>query len=282
MDLVVLKIILLAVMTIVMIVFGLIPMKILKVLSTKSFERRAGIIISMLSCFAGGVFLGVCFLDLMPDALESYGEWKEEAGIKSEYPFVPLFFMVGFYIVNIIEEVVGKFCGHDHEMPGERNHAATLVSHVSNNMNGYVVGAQDNGNNAKAVVKSLTFVLALMFHASLEGFAFGVQTSTISVTTLFGGIIVHKAVVAFSVGTKLAEAHPHRPWVVIFLIVLVSLVTPLGGGIGIALENSDMDELTKNAVTCILVSLSLGTFIHITFFEVSESLVTSLFPIIAN
>ncbi|KHJ85729.1 hypothetical protein OESDEN_14537 [Oesophagostomum dentatum] len=63
-------------------------------------------------------------------------------------------------------------------------------------------------NNAKAVVKSLTFVLALMFHASLEGFAFGVQ-------------------------------------------------------------NSDMDELTKNAVTCILVSLSLGTFIHITFFEPS-------------
>ncbi|EYC23600.1 hypothetical protein Y032_0015g2739 [Ancylostoma ceylanicum] len=89
-----------------------------------------------------------------------------------------------------------------------------------------------------------------------------------SVASLFAGIIVHKAVVSFSVGMRLAEAHPHRPWIVVGLILLVALVTPLGGSIGIILENSQMDLVTKDLVTCILVSLALGTFIYITFYEI--------------
>ncbi|KAL6736192.1 hypothetical protein Aduo_006573 [Ancylostoma duodenale] len=268
MNIAVLKGILLAVMAIITIIFGLIPMKLMKVLSGKTgkFEKRASFIVSMLSCFAGGVFLGVCFLDLLPDALESFDSWKAAAHFHSHYPIVPLTFMVGFFVVNIFEEIVGKFCGHEDERDTRKKHAATFVSTTSDAEN-LCVETESVSSNV-AIVKSLTFVLALMFHASLEGFAFGVQQSTMSVASLFAGIIVHKAVVSFSVGMRLAEAHPHRPWIVVGLIVLVALVTPLGGSIGIILENSQMDMVTKDLVTCILVSLALGTFIYITFYEI--------------
>ncbi|KAK6738173.1 hypothetical protein RB195_020341 [Necator americanus] len=268
MDIVALKGILLAVMSAITIIFGLIPMKVMKTLSGKTgaFEQRASFIVSLLSCFAGGVFLGVCFLDLLPDAMESFEGWKESAGFKSDYPFVPLMFMIGFYAVSILEEIIGRFCGHEKERDQRRKHAATFVSTTSSIEDGCL--ETESINSKVAIVKSLTFVLALMFHASLEGFAFGVQQSTISVASLFFGIIVHKAVVSFSVGMRLAEAHPHRPAVVVALVALVALVTPLGGVIGILIENSNMDLLTKDAVTCVLVSLALGTFIYITFYEI--------------
>lgn len=55
------------------------------------------------------------------------------------------------------------------------------------------------------MVNSLTFVVAFLFHVGLEGFAFGVQDSLGSITTLFFGIIIHKAVVCFSIGLSLSS-----------------------------------------------------------------------------
>ncbi|VDL64361.1 unnamed protein product [Nippostrongylus brasiliensis] len=234
MNIVVLKCILLGVMALTTVVFGLIPIKLMAILSNKSgkAEQRASFVISLLSCFAGGVFLAVCFLDLMPDANSAYDEWAKSADYTSDYPFVPLFFCVGFFVVKLLEEIIGKFCGHEEHVEERRKHAATFVSVVENNTSEF-----DDSCSMK-IVKSLTFVVALMFHASLEGFAFGVQETTISVASLFCGIIVHKAVVSFSVGMRLVEAHPNRLWVVVILVVAIALVTPIGGVIGIVLEVS--------------------------------------------
>ncbi|PIO63305.1 hypothetical protein TELCIR_15096 [Teladorsagia circumcincta] len=70
MNITALKGVLLGVMAITTILFGIIPLKVMEMLAGKSgkVERRASFIISLLSCFAGGVFLAVCFLDMMPDA----------------------------------------------------------------------------------------------------------------------------------------------------------------------------------------------------------------------
>ncbi|PIO63304.1 hypothetical protein TELCIR_15095 [Teladorsagia circumcincta] len=67
---------------------------------------------------------------------------------------------------------------------------------------------------------------------------------------------------------RLIEAHPNRRWLVVTLICIVALVTPIGGTMGIILEDSAMNGQTKDAVTCVLLSLALGTFIYITFFEI--------------
>ncbi|KJH45641.1 metal cation transporter, ZIP family [Dictyocaulus viviparus] len=240
MNIIILKAILLGVMVIITVIFGLIPIKLLQFLTTKSgiVENRASFIVSILSCFAGGVFLGVCFLDLLPDAYSSYSNWKAWSKFDSDYPFVSLIFVSGFFIVKIFEEIIGKFCGPESERNERRRHLSTFVS-VENDFECRNAEHQQVNKNVD-IAKSLTFIIALMFHASLEGFAFGVQRTLPSVASLFCGIIVHKAIVSFSVGMRLFEAHSDRIWLPIVCIVSVALVTPLGGTIGIVLEDPQM------------------------------------------
>ncbi|VDK28450.1 unnamed protein product [Gongylonema pulchrum] len=90
----------------------------------------------------------------------------------------------------------------------------------------------------------------------------------LSVTTLFLGIIVHKSVVAFSIGMNLIRNHPGKIFFVIFLVIIVALTAPVGGLIGIALEGAEIGEQPRNIVTAVFTSLAIGTFIYITFFEI--------------
>ncbi|CAJ0604933.1 unnamed protein product [Cylicocyclus nassatus] len=266
MDVTLLKAILLAVISLVTLGFGLLPLKVMAILSHKQgkYAETAALATSLLSCFSGGVFLGVCFLDLLPGALESFESFKKDAQWETEYPWVPLLFMIGFFMVNIFETMIAKSFGHADAWHARRKCTTTY----SPDANVEEACDTDSIDSRVAIVRSLTFVLALMFHSSLEGFAFGVQHSTVSVASLFCGIIAHKAVVAFSVGTKLAEAHPNKKWIVVVLISALALVASLGGVIGIILQNSSMDMEVKDGVICLLVTLSLGTFIYITFFEI--------------
>lgn len=49
----------------------------------------------------------------LDDFSESFLSWKTASGFDSDYPYVPLFFSVGFFMVKLLEEVIGKFCGHE-------------------------------------------------------------------------------------------------------------------------------------------------------------------------
>uniref|UniRef100_A0A1I7XDW3 Zinc transporter ZIP3 n=1 Tax=Heterorhabditis bacteriophora TaxID=37862 RepID=A0A1I7XDW3_HETBA len=218
MSITVVKCILLSIMALVTLVFGLAPIKVLSTLQygSSGLNAYASLVISLLSCFAGGVFLGVCFLDLMPDALE--------------------------------DEVY-------------RVRAATYLTNGQAELGSVNRKEKETG---KSVVKSITLVMALLFHASLEGFAFGVQ----AISSLFFGIIVHKAVVSFSVGMRLVQAHPDRFWLVFILILTIALIAPFGGAIGIIVEGSKINMVTKNIVTCVLLCIALGTFIYLTFMEI--------------
>ncbi|VDO50418.1 unnamed protein product [Haemonchus placei] len=202
MNIVVLKALLLGVMAATTVLFGVIPLKVIvfQILSRKSgkFEQRASFTISLLSCFAGGVFLAVCFLDILPEAYESYESWKTAAKYKSEYPFVPLMFTIGFFLVRLLEEIVDRFCGHE-------EYAWVIFTHLN------------------------------------------MDDTTVSVASLFFGIIVHKAVVSFSVGMRLAEAHTHRRWLVVALICAFAIVAPIGGAVGIVLQVREV--ILKNRYT---------------------------------
>ncbi|VDP23915.1 unnamed protein product [Onchocerca flexuosa] len=94
------------------------------------------------------------------------------------------------------------------------------------------------------------------------------QHTMFSITTLFLGIIVHKSLVAFSIGMNLIKTHPSKIYFVISLVIFVALMSPIGGLIGIALEGAKFDQQSQNLVTAIASSLANGTFIYITFFEI--------------
>ena len=92
--------------------------------------------ISLLSCFSGGVFIGACFLDLIPDVDEIFQQVfrfknifetqkfiffsvlmnskvledvKTEYGITTDFPVVPFIVVVGFMLILIIEQTVLHF-----------------------------------------------------------------------------------------------------------------------------------------------------------------------------
>lgn len=69
-------------------------------------------------------------------------------------------------------------------------------------------------------------------------FFWSFQDSTLSAVTLFFGIIVHKAVVTFSIGMRLVRSHPDRRFLIIGLIIFVAFTAPIGGIIGIAVQVS--------------------------------------------
>lgn len=66
MELFVLKILLIISMVVISLTCGLIPIKLYNYLKMKT--TMSNFIISLLSCFAGGVILGVCLLDMFPEA----------------------------------------------------------------------------------------------------------------------------------------------------------------------------------------------------------------------
>lgn len=117
-------------------------------------------------------------------------------------------------------------------------------------------------------VRSITLVLALSIHSVIEGIALGVGDSAPETTALFLSLMVHKLIVAFSVGLQLARTHAHQlRWVVMSMVTL-SLMSPLGALIGMGVQSIASDSLVKEATITVLQGLAVGTFLYVTFFEV--------------
>uniref|UniRef100_A0A8R1HVZ6 Uncharacterized protein n=1 Tax=Caenorhabditis japonica TaxID=281687 RepID=A0A8R1HVZ6_CAEJA len=255
MDLEVLKWILLGTMALMTIIFGLLPMKLIDYLNNtnSTMHKHSSLLLSLFSCFAGGVFLSVCFLDMLPDALESWEAVRRETNFTSDYPFVQLFALCGFFFVYLTEELSNVIChvGHGH-------------SHSNEPM----MESNDYDEDGEAPIRqSIIFTSAFILHVFFECFAFGVQEDTVSITSLFLGIALHKAIVMFSLGMKLTRSHPERRYVVVILIVVLAVFNVIGGSCGILIESSNMNQTPKDTCTAVLTSFSLGTFIYISFFE---------------
>lgn len=75
-------------------------------------------------------------------------------------------------------------------------------------------------------------------------------------------------IVAFSVGLQLARTHAHALGWVCVSILLLATMSPLGGFIGMFVQNSQMDIRLKDFIILIFQGLAVGTFIYVTFFEV--------------
>lgn len=111
---------------------GLIPIKLLNYLSKRQMEderhgKRAAWILSLLSCFAGGVFMGTCFLDIFPHINENYAKFTAKTQWGIEYPFPQFFICCGFFLVYLLEELTlkvfassedGGSVGHGHSHGG--------------------------------------------------------------------------------------------------------------------------------------------------------------------
>jgi len=97
------KIIVLLLSGAVRLLFGLVPILIVKLISPSwSQSQTMSRIISLLMFFGGGVLLATCFLHLMPEVRESFSTALPHI----EFPIAEIVFIVGFFLVYLLEDIV--------------------------------------------------------------------------------------------------------------------------------------------------------------------------------
>jgi len=292
-DLAVMKVGILLAMTLTTIFFGMVPLIIINQLRNnidRNSRSRWRSVISFSSCFSGGVFMGACLLDLIPDVEEIFKkvlcDVKAEYGVEVTFPVAPFSVVLGFGLILIIEQAVLHFQeqlvvrvreerqplihstpGHNHR--GRRT--GSVVQGVSDEVHHDGDGHTDHqhinhGAFQHSSLRSILLLIALSFHSVFEGLAIGLQTETREMLAIFMAVMMHKAVMAFSLGLNIAQSSLSvRAFV--FSSITFSLSSPLGVAIGIGLSGLP-PSISQQICNGVLQGIAGGTFLYITFFEV--------------
>ena len=131
-------------------------------------------------------------------------------------------------------------------------------------------------------LRSIMLLLALSFHSVFEGVAIGLQENSGQLLSIFIAVIVHKAVMAFSLGLNIAQSSLTLRSFVLSNVIF-SLSSPVGVGLGIAMEDlpeslstdicngilqGKSGEVAETGFDILFPGVAGGTFLYITFFEV--------------
>ena len=109
-------------------------------------------------------------------------------------------------------------------------------------------------------------VFAISLHSLFEGLSVGLLVKTQVLIQILIALLIHKSIIAFSIGVQLVDADLNTKVVLICLAIFAAMA-PLGVGIGLLLLNS-LDSVVKTFMSGILQGIATGTFLYVTFFEV--------------
>ncbi|NXD88798.1 S39A1 protein, partial [Halcyon senegalensis] len=218
-------------------------------------------VLSLVSCFAGGVFLGTCLLDLLPDYLASIGAALEGLRVPLQFPLAEFILAMGFFLVLVLEQVVLA----QREPSPTAEESRTLLPAGSVQSPAPQPGAAAIPG-ARGAVRAALLVLALALHAVLEGLALGLQEAGGAVLRVCLALVLHKCAVAFSLALKLLRARL-RPPAVAAGLALFAAMSPLGVGLGAAVAAGAAGP-RQRLCRGVLEGLATGTFLYITFLEI--------------
>ena len=111
---------------------GLIP-------AYSKFFRSSKVILSLLNCFAGGVFLAMAFIHILPESAEQYNDVMKKLAEEENasnttataktgehgahvFPLPYLLFFIGYMMVLLIDRVFAGEHGHSHGNNFEHSH----------------------------------------------------------------------------------------------------------------------------------------------------------------
>ncbi|NXL53430.1 S39A1 protein, partial [Podilymbus podiceps] len=213
--------------------------------------------LSLVSCFAGGVFLATCLLDLLPDYLASISAALEELRVTLQFPLPEFILAMGFFLVLVLEQVALA----QRELSAAPEETRVLLPAGSIQ----TPSPQPPALGTRGAVRAGLLVLALALHAVLEGLALGLQEAEGAVLRVCLALLLHKCVVAFSLALKLLRGHL-RPPAVVACLTLFAMMSPLGVGLGaaVAAGAGPRQRLCRG----VLEGLAAGTFLYITFLEI--------------
>ncbi|XP_018422414.1 PREDICTED: zinc transporter ZIP1-like [Nanorana parkeri] len=255
--------------------FGLVPSRI-KWFHASSGREIHQMCLSFISCIAGGVFLGACLLDIVPDFLSDMKEAMEKEQITTSFPLPEFILGAGVLLVLIIERIVLE-CSHS--MTEE---TAPLLSSPANsrsreeNVHRHSYGGQNHdveqaGHhfhvdfNAHSSFRSFILILSLSLHSIFEGIAIGLQNGQSEVLQIAIAILIHKSIIAISLSLLLMQSNVKTRWFVLSIVVF-ALMSPIGIAIGIGVMQNEANG--SGLVQSTLEGLAAGTFVYITFLEI--------------
>lgn len=301
MDVISAKGIAIAILLVITLLLGIIPYFIIKRGGDANASARREKVLSLLNCFAGGVFLGTCLLHLLVEGKEDLEQGLEHAYNFTGYPVFETLTGAGFFLIAAVEKLAMLFMsgvavtslpakqakreqykrpaveetrllGEEYAIDGidrqGRHRTVSSVSHASE-LELSISHTHDlESLSAASGFSAFLLLIALSFHTIFDGLAVGLQEQTKEVWEIFIAVSIHKSLVAFCLGLQLFRAFvPYfkRPF---GCLLLFSLMSPIGISIGIAVTSSNLDLDAQSMASGILQGVACGTFLYVTCFEI--------------
>jgi zinc transporter ZupT len=253
-----------AVLLVVALIGGLLPLKI---------KNLAPVAMHIANSFAGGILIAVGCVHMLPDAsgdLEDAGKAFSKAlggDEDSAFPIANALFLIGFILILNFETVLHhKVPGHVHNDGARRE--AELV--LNQNLNGHACSGQNTGTSTsttqalplETVVSNVggwATLVGLSVHSVVEGVAAGASSDEAQTGYIMLAIACHKGFASFANGSaNIALLQGGRRCLWIALVVWFSLSGSLGIVIGLAAS----DNIGGAASACV-TALAAGTLLSV-------------------
>lgn len=140
-------------------------------------------------------------MDLFPDVNDAMAVALSALKINTHYPLSALFTLLGFFMVLTVEQ--GAHICHKRRPPRPSFNSAdphNLHEYIGHSHDHEMITEAGSGTSDSQIVLLL---IALSVHSVFEGLAVGLQRSVSEVVTLFSALLLHKLIMAASIG-KLA------------------------------------------------------------------------------
>ncbi|XP_023713129.1 zinc transporter ZIP1 isoform X2 [Cryptotermes secundus] len=221
--------------------------------------------------------MGTGLLHLFPDVTEMLSKANVNLYMRSSFPVAEFTVAFGFLLVLVLEQIVQE-CK---ERRTEYNmlQGGTVRSNPANQSQVPEAEHQVEADSSRTVnvpvyhepephpvLRALVLLFSLSLHSLLEGLAVGLQTDVSDLIQIFVAVVIHKTVIAFSLGLSLVQTELSLASI-IKSNLLFSITSPLGICSAIALQQFG-HSLNSSITNGILQGLACGTFVYVTFFEV--------------
>lgn len=120
--------------------------------------------------------------------------------------------------------------------------------------------------SSHSILRSLLLIFALSLHSIFEGLAIGLQSTTENVIKIFLAVLIHKCIIALTLGLNLTHSKLNKSSIIKGNIFF-SLTSPIGIIIGVVVVDF-VTGLPMLITSSVLQGLAAGTFLYVTFFEV--------------
>lgn len=226
MDLVAIQVLALLAIFAVAIVGGAIPL-----VSSKWTENER--FFSLGNAFAGGLFLGLGFIHLLPEGIELLAPY-------STFPWGAIAATTGFGLLLLLDRILFP----DESIPNWL------------------------GESASEAFYPYVLLGMLGVHSLVAGVALGLETSVAGVVAMFIGIAAHKGAAAFALMVCAYSSGINRSRLKVFLAVF-SVMTPIGIVLGISSgvlfrESGDVYAILQGSFS----AFAGGTFIYIAVIDI--------------